>query len=171
MRCLAFCSILLYQPLSSLLEENPGPSRARKEEVEAGEKDCGGDELPAVVPEECVQLTTCDVETQTDLIEAPPTMVDAWTQREIPKASCNVQCQFPQDAWEATLADHTYFSSHALPSTDEQNEEEDENVSQRSQMDLFPELGEESVFQEDSNHEDVNMEEEEPMEIVVSQEP
>ena len=56
----------------------------------------------------------------------------------------DAQCQFPKDASEAALADHTYCIS--VPQTVLEKEEEEEIGSQYSQMDLFPGLGEDEVI-------------------------
>ena len=65
-------------------------------------------------------------------------MVDASTQYEGLQTS-DAQCQFPEDASEAALADHTYCI--AVPQTVLEEEEEEEIGSQYSQVDLFPGRG------------------------------
>ena len=94
-------------------------------------------------------------------------MVDASTQCE-GLQTMDAQCQFPKDASEAALADHTYFIS--VPQTVLEEEEEEEIGSQYSQMDLFPGLGEDEVIVGDTLNEVEAMKEEEPMEVVMSQE-
>ena len=96
-------------------------------------------------------------------------MVDSSTQCEMP-TTCNAQCQFPHDVCEAVFADHTYSCKTAPePVVIEEMQqlrevkEMDDNASQGSQLDLFPDLTE-GDSNEGENAAD------EPMEVVISQE-
>ena len=154
---------------------NPGPSTPRNEEEEATGSG-GGHELPDTVSEgvevACkggddladIVRATCEFGTQTE----QPRMVDASTQYEEPKM-CDAQCQFPEDVSEPALADHTYCA--AVPRTVVE-EKEEETVSQDSQLDLFPNLCEDEVIVGDTLNGDgiIAVEDDEPMEVVISQE-
>ena len=113
---------------------------------------------------ETVSPTHCDVGVQTEF--SPVTMVDSSTQCEMPTTS-NAQCQFPRDFCEAVFADHTYCRKTTQADIEEmeelsEEEEMDDDVSQVSQLDLFPDLN------DDDPNEQENVAEE-PM-VILSQE-
>ncbi|XP_078365926.1 uncharacterized protein LOC144650142 [Oculina patagonica] len=91
-------------------------------------------------------------------------MIDAWTQCEFPKP-CDAHCQFPEDVCKDALADHSYSNSAALPTFKDLKQ----NVSQGSQTVLVAEHSEDQALPRDIIDKDENMEEGEPMEIVLSQ--
>ena len=75
-------------------------------------------------------------------------MVDSSTQCEM-RTTCNAQCQFPHDVCEAVFANQTYSCKTAPEPVVIQEmqqlrevEEMDDNASQGSQFELFPDLTE-----------------------------
>ena len=108
--------------------------------------------------------THCDVGVHTEC--SPVTMVNSSTQCERLTTS-NAQCQFPRDFCEAVFADHTYCRNTTQADIEEmeelpEEEEMDDDVSQVSQLDLFPDLN------DDDPNEQENVAEE-PM-VILSQE-
>ena len=117
------------------------------------------------------------MEMQTD---RPPVMVDASTQCEI--FTCDAHCQFPRDVWETALADHTYFNRRTRePVVDNKQLEEQQAVEEvqdvdtdveedgyDSQVDLLPELGDESEV-DNVLGEDLGCCNDDAMEVVVLQ--
>ena len=118
------------------------------------------------------------METQTD---GPPVMVDASTQCDI--FTCDAYCQFPRDVSESALADHTYFNRRTPEPVvkNKQLKEENETVVEvqdvdseveedgyDSQVDLFPELNDESEV-DNALGEDLGGHNDDVMEVVVSQ--
>ena len=90
-------------------------------------------------------------------------MVDSSTQCEMPTI-CNAQCQFPRDFCEAVFADHTYCRKTTQAEIEEmqeltEEEEMDDDASQVSQLDLFPDLNDDNPYEQDNVAE-------EPMEIL-----
>ena len=110
---------------------------------------------------ETVSPTHCDVGVQTECSSA--TMVDSSTRCEMPTAN-NAQCQFPRDFCEAVFAENKYCRKTTQVDIEEmeelsEEEEMDDDGSQISQLDLFPDL----------NDDDPNKQEnvaEEPMVIL-----
>ena len=133
------------------------------------------DDLPEMLSQS-ISPTTCDVGTQTEWpsVTTLVTMVDDSTQCEMP-TTCNAQCQFPHDVCKAVLTDHTYCDMKApqipvevvetVPDLDlvEVEEMDDDNASQGSQLDLFPDLNEDEPNEEENA-------DDEPMEVIISQE-
>ena len=126
--------------MSELLDRNPSNSAAQDEVHEALQNEEENDS--SEMPDETAFPTKYDVAVQTEWSSI--TMVDSSTQCEMP-TTCNAQCQFPHDV----CADHTYCCKTAPePVVIEEMqqlrevEEMDDNASQGSQLDLFPDLTE-----------------------------
>ena len=117
------------------------------------------------------------METQTD---GPPVMLDASTQCDI--FTCDAYCQFPRDVCESALADHTYFNRRTPePVLDNKQLDENQTVVEvhdvdsdveedgyDSQVDLFPELDDESEVDK-VLREDLGGHNDDVMEVVVLQ--
>lgn len=153
------------------MEDNPGPSTAQ-DDSQLSLAEGEDDDLPEMLPEN-ISPTICEMATQTVWLSV--TMVDASTQCEVP-TTCDALCQFPRDVCETTIVDHTYCDRTARQTVHGQDTPEeveeihvyDDNNSQGSQLDLFPELNddepneEETVVDEDAG--------DELIEVIISQE-
>ena len=117
-----------------------------------------------------VKVTTCDAECQFPL---------NITEEALSDQTCDAECQFPLDITEEALSDHTYFRKNiqnTAPNTNLPDRKEVEEIEDGydSQVDLFPDLDDDPpTVRCDSSERMENIEQldvEEPMDIVVSQE-